>query len=320
MKKHILLIAVCCFLTQTSEAQINLVPNPSFEDTVACPTFLTQIDRATGWMSFSYTPDYFNACASSNVPVSVSVPHNIWGDQTAYTGNAYAGFAAYSVGSLLSIREYVCTQLIQPTVPLQKYYVSFYVSSSFAYTNGFNPGVACNNIGMKLTTHSYSPSNPLIPDNLAQVVNHSIVNDTINWVKISGSFIADSVYDFLCIGNFFVDSLTNYVLIGANSGDAYYYLDDVKLSTDSAFVNSIVETKDNGYINIFPNPARDWIVVEGRNLKSIEVFDLCGRLLIPKMLVSSFKTEVDISSFSSGIFLFKIYTSTGIYINKIFHF
>ncbi|MCX6199441.1 MAG: hypothetical protein NTY88_09500 [Bacteroidetes bacterium] len=40
----------------------NLVPNPSFEDTDVCPVGIGDVEKATGWGSYSYTPDYFNAC------------------------------------------------------------------------------------------------------------------------------------------------------------------------------------------------------------------------------------------------------------------
>ncbi len=60
---------ICCL---TSIAQTNLVPNPSFEDTLYCPNVTNQIDAAMGWLNFGNTPDYFNACA----PISLNVPNN----------------------------------------------------------------------------------------------------------------------------------------------------------------------------------------------------------------------------------------------------
>jgi len=157
----------------------NLVSNPSFEDTVACPTTLTQID-----------------CAPSNIIAPVSVPHNIWGDQLAHTGNAYVGFATYSAGATNS-REYIATQLIQPLAIGQKYFLSFYVSSAFGYIQSGYPGMATNNIGALFSTVSYSPNNPQFANNFAHIVDTNIINDTINWIKISGSFIADSAYQYL---------------------------------------------------------------------------------------------------------------------------
>lgn len=63
-------------------AQVNLVPNPSFEDTVSCPNYANQIDKAVGWHASRNTPDYFNGCdwLTSNQ----SVPNNFRGYQYAH--------------------------------------------------------------------------------------------------------------------------------------------------------------------------------------------------------------------------------------------
>lgn len=115
----------------------NLVPNWSFEDTINCPTTLGQIDNSIGWMSFAITPDYFNNCASSTAPVPVSVPHNIWGDQNAHSGNAYAGFVAFKSGGS-NVREFIAIQLSQALVVGMKYFLKFYVSSAFGYSKSIS--------------------------------------------------------------------------------------------------------------------------------------------------------------------------------------
>src|SRR5437868_5222781 len=91
----LLLISNFCFSQ-------NLVPNPSFEDTVACPNNLSQINRAIGWSSYRQTPDYYNSC-SINGGYS-GVPLNQFDYQYPRTGNAYAGLFCRSSG--LNSREY----------------------------------------------------------------------------------------------------------------------------------------------------------------------------------------------------------------------
>jgi hypothetical protein len=316
MKKYF--VVFLFFVAQVCPGQ-NLVNNWSFEDTVTCPDNISQIDRAVGWMSFSITPDYFNTCAPANAPFPVSVPHNLVGDQLAHTGNAYAGFTAFSINGS-SVREFVATQLIQNLIPQEKYFLSFWVSTAFGYLLNQFPSMACNNIGAKFSTMAYSQATPQPVNNFAHILDTTIINDTTNWVKISGSFIADSAYAFLSIGNFYDNLHTTFVTNGSFINQAYYYLDDVKLSTDSDFVNNISEINSFYVIKLFPNPARDWIVIEGRNIESIEVFDLCGRMVLPKMAVSSFKTQVDISALSHGVYILKANTSTNTYINKFIHF
>ena len=122
-------------------AQVNLVPNYSFEDTVICPTSISQIYNSLGWInpssSINSNPDYFNICGS----ISVNVPANAFGFQNAKTGNAYAGFYAYNTG-FPNAYEYVETMLSDTLQKDSTYCVSFYLSLSE------NSGYCTTNIGV----------------------------------------------------------------------------------------------------------------------------------------------------------------------------
>jgi hypothetical protein len=140
-------------LSSQSFAQVNLVPNPSFEDTVSCPFSIGDIDKAVGWSSFGITPDYFHSCNSLNF----HVPNNVRGFQFAHTGNAYVGIGTYR--KTTNEREYIGIQLSQNLVIGQRYFVKFYLSraENFYY--------ATNKMGIKLSTVSYSETNPIPTDN-----------------------------------------------------------------------------------------------------------------------------------------------------------
>jgi hypothetical protein len=313
MKKIVLIILT--FACSLCNAQ-NLVNNWSFEDTVACPNSLTQIDRAVGWMSFGLTPDYFNACAPSNVPAPLSVPHNIWGDQLAHSGSGYSCFIAFaSAGS--ATREYIASQLNQTMIIGEKYFLSYWVSSTFGYIQNGYPGLACNNLGAKFSTVAYSQTNPQPVNNFAHIVDTNIINDTTNWVKISGSFIADSAYKYISIGNFFDNNLTSYQFIGVNFNQAVYYLDDVKLSTDSDFVNGIENIEIN-LVKIFPNPARDWIVVSGSRLEEVDIYNATGSLCYKNTdLSASASIKINLFQFSEGLYFILGKSATSRFSQKI---
>jgi hypothetical protein len=285
----------------------NLVPNPSFEDTISCPNSVDQINRATSWMSFSVTPDYFNSCAPGNVPVPVSVPHNIWGDQSAFSGNGYAGIEAYKAGST-NAREYIGAQLIEPLVIGQRYYLAFFVSNAFGYMQNQYPGAACNNLGVKFTTSIHSQVDPLYPDNFAQVFDTSIIADTVNWVKISGSFVADSLYNFICIGNFFDDSNTFTASIGNLFNEAYYYVDNIILTTDSSLIGILPVEKYGSAISVFPNPASNDLTIAGNNITFLEMLDIIGRKIeVPIFKLNDSHYEVNLSFLSEEIYILKIH-------------
>ncbi|MEI6815793.1 MAG: hypothetical protein WCL14_04215 [Bacteroidota bacterium] len=50
------------FFCQFSFGQ-NLVPNPSFENYISCPTGTIEADSCLNWHNFGNSPDYFNICA-----------------------------------------------------------------------------------------------------------------------------------------------------------------------------------------------------------------------------------------------------------------
>ncbi|MGI8600230.1 MAG: T9SS type A sorting domain-containing protein, partial [Chitinophagaceae bacterium] len=83
--------------------------------------------------------------------------------------------------------------------------------------------------------------------------------------------------------------------------------------------NSAEHLYEADIYKIYPNPARDWIVVEGRNIRSIEAIDLCGRIVLPKMTASSFKTVVDISSLIHGLYFIRINTPEQSFVQKFIH-
>ena len=307
MKKYLLYILLSS-ISIAAQSQ-NLVPNWSFEDTIACPP--GPIDLAIGWSSYRQSPDYCHSCNSS----SQSVPFNQWGYQYPKTGEAYAGLITY-INFVPDAREYIGIQLLQPLIVGTEYFISFYVGMAFnVETQLF--GIATNKLGLRFSTIQYTAfSNPAPIDNFAHIYTDSINTDTLNWTKISGKFIADSTYNYIIIGNFFSDSLTSITYLDSTAKWSYYYIEDIKISTDSSFVNNIENYISPYIINAFPNPARDWLTIEGKEIKSIEAYDLCGRLILPKMTVSSFKTKIDISPLRHGLYFLKINTNQSSFIQK----
>jgi hypothetical protein len=65
-------------------------------------------------------------------------------------------------------------------------------------------------------------------------------------------------------------------------------------------------------INVFPNPAMDFLAVNfsGKMIKSVNVFDLNGKIL-RSLLVNDYSAKLDVSSFNSGIYILSISTEEG---------
>lgn len=296
----------------------NLVPNPSFELYSQCPDNANQIDRAIGWSTYSETPDYYHSCSPSS---NYSTPNNVWGYQIPATGEGYAG--GYFFTNLpVNAREIIGTQLSSPTIIGQKYYVSFKVSLTLSspFLNA-----ACNNLGVLFSTISYNVTNPIPLNNFAHVYTSSIITDTANWTTISGSFIADSAYQYMAIGNFFDDLNTNYTPYDSSGYyTAFYYIDDICVSTDSLFCNpvGVEENYFSQKIKIYPNPFNDFtnIVFEDASINdiSLSLYDVFGENVKEfHNHITSKKITLQKDNLSEGIYFLKIQIGNQLFIHKL---
>jgi len=281
----------------------NLVENGSFENYSSCPTGQCQIHRAVGWSSFGYTPNYLNACNSGGW----SVPQNAFGYQNAATGNAYASFFCYGPDFGIDQREYIGRQLLNPLAIGQKYYVSIKVTLADVASSG----CAIDKLGVLFSTVSYALDTSctlttlLPPPNFAHIYTDSIITDTANWTTISGIFTADSAYQYIVIGNFFDDANTNYIQTDTTINcQAHYLLDDVYVALDSTTNIEKIELEE--VINVYPNPAKDYINIKTRNnhvIVDIKIYDLFGTMKSQYHLKSSYNNKIQLFHLKAGIYI-----------------
>lgn len=315
MKLNIFKISLLtCFFSAISlwgEGQ-NLVPNSSFEDYISCPFGSYQIDKVVSWSSAGGSPDYFNSCAESG---GASVPTNFYGYQNASSGDAYVGLITFIEGvSFPDNREHIQASLITPLSIGVKYYVSFDVSFT---RDNYEIGYASDKLGVLFTNvTNYSSINPPILSNNSQVFIDTIISDTLDWYHFEGSFIADSTYQNILVGNFFSDANTDTMEVDTSLYIAYYFIDNVCVSSDSsacllvAGVNNFSETN---FFDIFPNPSNsDFIWLQlSPSLTNKEInysiTNSIGQSVIDKSFVSSSdKLQINLSSLSDGVYYIRI--------------
>ncbi len=282
----------------------NLVPNPSFEQG-ACPTGIAQLDSATGWISIQTTPEYFNRCAvNDGLTGNCSVPVNDFGFQNAPDPScaAYVGIATYNP-FYPNNHEIIGCELITALNIGQKYFISFKTALA---TSEY--GAGSNNLGVLFKTTQLPHPVGYPNANRAQIKSNYIITDTTNWTTIYGSFISDSAYQFLEIGNFFDDSLT--VLADA-SKVSYYFIDDVCVSTDSAFTANYLYTCGPSRIieeqiifpELFPNPATNSINLSyNSGLFSLIIYNSIGDIILNVDKQNS-NLQIDVSQFPPGLYL-----------------
>lgn len=295
-----------------AEAQVNLVPNPSFEDTVGCPAnisgqFGDEIYNLTHWFPAGESPDYFNSCAPVNQATGqASVPFNGFGFQYANHGNAYVGlYSAHNFQLFPNYREYIGVQLTQVLSQGTTYYLNMKVSCAWGSWQGI--GTFSNKIGILLSNIFYeSQLNPLLPNNYSTAHYDSIITDTLNWTTIKFTFTADSNYIYLYLGNFFNSQNTDTLF--SDGPGAYYYIDDICLSDDStcSIINNVNEDWDESKRPlIFPNPVSSVLQIYSNMISNFVVFNYLGQVVFENS-ISKGKNEFDVSFLSSGYYILKI--------------
>lgn len=288
----------------------NLVPNPSFEDMVGCPSGLGLIDSALGWRAVRNTPNYFNSCSEFDY----SIPNNSFGFQypSSEGCSAYAGLFTYPFS-----REYLGIRLDTSLTIGQKYFVSLKVvraNGRFSSTN---------NMGVLFTTHQSLQSTLDTIKNFAQINSTAIVTDTLNWKTIYGSFIADSMYSYIEIGNFYDDSNTVVITDSGNYINAYYFIDDICVSADSLFCagytfNCTTSIEENPKSNMifYPNPTGGLLYFNSPGKSLVKVFDISGKLLMNAITIPS-KKFINLSYFPNGMYLISITSNQKTFNSKV---
>lgn len=207
---------------------MNLVPNPSFEDTIQCPQFYGDVDDSCEyWRSFKGSPDYIHGC---NPAIEADLVESL----QPQSADAYVGFLTYGITTPDFLREQVGVELTSPLIIGETYYVSFFVA--MAYTP-HQLNIATNNLGALFTTYSFYDLMLDISNlNFSHINESSIISEN-DWVKISGSFVADSAYTYLIIGNFYDDIQTDTLNLSFTVAQqrTYFGVDDICVTTDSLY-------------------------------------------------------------------------------------
>ncbi|MBU2913814.1 MULTISPECIES: OmpA family protein [Reichenbachiella] len=210
MVKVFVLVFFCCFYVGQLHSQ-NMVINPSFEEIWDCPYTMDQLKYVKSWFPFGTadpSPDFFHGCASDGF---MGVPNNMFGEQTAHSGESYVGMICYLTSRSgrgwkvpANHREYVMVQLTKPLVAGNEYYGEFWVNLVDACE------FSINNIGMYFTKdmpnfdwqtmnfHHYKAQINSDPDQQ--------LDDNEEWTKVSGTFTAKGGELALTLGTFLPDS------------------------------------------------------------------------------------------------------------------
>ena len=209
----------------------NLIPNPSFEEYITCPDGNFQL--CSSWSSPTEfgSPDFYHSCSLTGA----SIPYQgLFGFQYPENGEGMVGIYIFKnehmSQSVSNLREYIQCQINTALEANTCYLFSMYVNlSNISYYSS-------NNIGCFISSDpiSLNGENNLLLDYSPQINSYAVLNDTLNWIKISGIYEAIGGEEYLTIGNFFPDSSTHYEIFNPNDDfmmkAAYFYVDNVSLT------------------------------------------------------------------------------------------
>ena len=306
----------------------NLVPNAGFEETDSCFLGLGHFPPGAGpnhWYSAYLTFDHLQSCLPHG---SVNgLPLNTFTYQQPFEGNSCVGLFTYVDLSGQEQREWVMVPLVEPMVVGQTYYCSFRVNAGFG-GNAQYPTIwlANNNVGMLFTTYDrrwlagYPYPAAL---NTAHVLHPEVLTDTVGWTLVSGSFVADSTYQYLMIGNFFSNALTDTIHF-APDGDpwawyprGYSLIDAVCVSPSplGCVLGQGVGDLSGAGPALFPNPAKDQVVVAGRSGARLQVMDALGRA-VWQGRVESERCVLQVGAWARGAYVLRMEQAGRVEVHK----
>lgn len=320
MKNRVLLYLLFFMAFSFAVNAQNLVPNYSFENRINCinqdDEFVGFVTNWTGQAASGGLSLFTSACSDTSVKYSsAGVPLNIDGFQYAHTGNSYIGIQTYVLAgkAYYNYRNYAEAQLIDTLKMGQRYYTTFFVSL------GDSVDYACSDIGAYFSDSALSFNGSTVKSYLIpQVANDPIKNpltDTLNWMKVSGSFVAQGGEKYIVIGNFKTDSASVTQYMGNRSPDEstdYYYIDDVIVSPDSSYADSLFASVNNLTnaqlnVNLYPNPNNGSFIVSLNGhftSPQIEVFNVLGEMICKKGLANN-STDITLIE-TSGIYIYRV--------------
>lgn len=224
------------------KSQVNLVPNPSFEQLDSCIVDFQNpfiwpyvpVQLATPWDTLKNGGGgnggiLCNECFNPNP--SIGVPKNISGGggsfQQPRTGKGYIYINFFKKAApAVAWRFYSQTPLTTTLTSNRAYCVTFYASFSNRWITAIDELSAYFDDG---SIQSVAPAKEALANPQIKSPTGVFMMDTLNWMKIQGSFVANGTESYLTLGNFRTDAATNYTILSGPGGACEYYIDDVSV-------------------------------------------------------------------------------------------
>ncbi len=294
-------LAAVLALAAMAMAQINLLANGSFEDTVNCsiPTQCTLL-KAKHWYNPNLaTPDVFDtdlegSCGSPMIP-DLGTDYIVPVD-----GQRLGGAIFWSPNG--STREYLMT-VIPEALSSSHYEISLW------YTRKSSHKYAVDHIGIWLGQDSLVEATTALLSVGSQVKLRDSVNEYLTdgdtWTQLVDTFLAVGGEHWLVIGNFEEPDSVNGIMADSSGlwNACYYYIDDVVIREIGA--TTITELERPEVWLTTHGLAFHWKL--GKGSINAEVFDTAGRLIQRSTIkMSGGRGKMPITGLGNGIYLLQL--------------
>ncbi len=211
----------------------SLLPNPSFEDTICCPSWLSQLVCAQGWSQGTQTtPDYYNSCSES-AGAAASTPYPL---------PAGGSFAACYFD--VSWKEYLGANLLEVMEQEVSYTLHLFIgggSTTQPLSNSFPvtfPPVDVSVFGSVVESTFYIPTNDC-PESFGwSLIGTATYILAANWQQLEITCISNEPISSIMIGPP-CDLPVGYSWGQGSGGTAYFFFDSLTFNRTSAFIHDV---------------------------------------------------------------------------------
>lgn len=314
---------ICLFgllYCSTMEAQINLVLNPSFEDT-AHMTFGTPfLITANWWNPNGGNADYFTPLSAEfdpSTPISGAILHAPMseglGYQVAQDGGAYVGMV--TANSMGETRDYVQGFLSEPLEPGETYCVSFWLAMS-------------DSSGIQSCDYHVAFTNELVYQfdsgslNMSGAMHFNIASiDGDTWTQFSGLYTAQGGEMFIYLGSQSINANLDCIVPFSDAwlwNEAYVLLDNVSVVKSSECKVGITEASWSEGYALYPNPASDWLQIRGVDAIDcqFQLIAMSGAQVLSLTEVKE-SQRIDLSGIAPGIYISEVSSSKSVYRTRL---
>lgn len=290
-----------------SQSTQNLVPNPSFEDTIQLSNGQPGLDT---WQTNIGTPDYFSDLYTIPFENRKS-KNNFRGGELAKDGEAIFGFVVLDL-RMGNSREYMQTQLLDSLRKGEPYEVKFFISLA----DSFHFAVDQKDIGIYFTD-SLEPNNF---DHQVREFRPFYNSDSTwnasskdGWEEFNYTYTAKGGENTLVIGCFKKNHELTIDSVG-DGGDfplayrgSYYFIDNISVR----WVDTTIGLAENTLaqqIHLYPNPVRENLCLKynGQENLQFSLFDLSGKSYNISSDFSNHQHSFQMGHLPIGVYLLQV--------------